>query len=130
MKKQAVFWLNCMIYLQLGERGDVTDLWRNRTIELAAEQRPEASEGSALRVTKTKAVRAPSSNLIPSADTPFSFKIPASMCPNSSSPSFPTKAALPPSGGVGVVLWHVQKKRWPKKFLGDLGIVLTVAFSL
>ena len=52
---------------------------------------------SARRVTKASAVRAPWSKVMPSARTPFSLRIPASMWPNSSSPSLPTKAALPPS---------------------------------
>ena len=52
---------------------------------------------SARRVTNASAVRAPLSKLIPSSTTPFSLRIPASMWPNSSSPSFPTNAAFPPS---------------------------------
>ncbi|KAG9152598.1 hypothetical protein Leryth_021925 [Lithospermum erythrorhizon] len=51
---------------------------------------------SALKVTKAKAVLAPLSKQIPSPQTPFSFNIPANMCPNSSSPNFPTKAESPP----------------------------------
>ncbi|KAL0918868.1 hypothetical protein M5K25_010912 [Dendrobium thyrsiflorum] len=57
---------------------------------------------SSRRVTKASAVRAPASKVTPLSQTPFSTRIAASMRPNSSSPSFPIKAARPPMRDMAI----------------------------